>query len=612
MQGTAFANPLGVTVTANNPVEPVAGGVVTYTVNPNSNNASATLSAPTAVIDQAGVAEVGATADSTVGPYTVTASAAGAGSSATFSLTNEIAVSFSGLSSPSITYGTASTTLGGKLYAGKQAPQGESVTIMVNNVSESATVAADGMFSAAFDTAAFGVAGSPYTVSYAYTSDGVYASTSATSTLTVTPAPLTVTAASPSMTYGAAVPALTYTYTGLVNGDSSATFSGSLTTTATSSSAVGTYAIGEGSLAATGNYTIGTFNAGSLTVNPAPLTVTAASPSMTYGGTVPDLTYTYTGLVNGDSAATFTGALSSAVTSSSAAGSYAIGEGTLAATGNYTIGTFNAGTLTVNPAALTVTADAKSLTYGGTVPDLTYTYTGLVNGDSAATFTGGLSTTATSSSGVGSYPISEGSLAATGNYTIGTFNAANLTVNPAALTVTAASPSMTYGASVPGLTYTYTGLVNGDSTATFTGGLSTTATSSSAVGTYAISEGTLAATGNYTIGTFNAGTLTVNPAPLTVTAASPSMTYGGTVPDLTYTYTGLVNGDSSATFTGALSSTVTSTPAAGSYPIGEGTLAATGNYTIGTFNAGTLKVNPAALTVTADAKSMTYGGAVRR
>ena len=44
--------------------------------------------------------------------------------------------------------------------------------------------------------------------------------------------------------------------------------------------------------------------------------------------------------------------------------------------------------------------------------------------------------------------------------------------------------------------------------------------------------GTLAATGNYTIGTFNPGTLTVNPAPLTVTAADESMTYGGTVPAL--------------------------------------------------------------------------------
>ena len=36
---------------------------------------------------------------------------------------------------------------------------------------------------------------------------------------------------------------------------------------------------------------------------------------------------------------------------------------------------------------------------------------------------------------------------------------------------------------------------------------------------------------------------TVNPAPLIVTATGESMTYGGTVPVLTYTYAGLVNGD---------------------------------------------------------------------
>ena len=96
-------------------------------------------------------------------------------------------------------------------------------------------------------------------------------------------APLTVTATNESMTYGSTVPALTYAYTGLVNKDPSATFSGSLATTATSSSNVGGYPITQGTLAATGNYTIGTFNPGTLTVIAAPLTVTATNESMVYG-----------------------------------------------------------------------------------------------------------------------------------------------------------------------------------------------------------------------------------------------------------------------------------------------------------------------------------------
>ena len=181
---------------------------------------------------------------------------------------------------------------------------------------------------------------------------------------------------------------------------------------------------------------------------------------------------------------------------------------------------------TVTPASLIVIATSKSIVYGGTVPALTYTYTGLVNGDSSATFSGSLATTATSSSSVGGYAIAQGNLAATGNYTIGTFNPGTLTVNAAPLTVNATGESMTYGGTVPALTYTYTGLVNGDSSATFNGGLATTATSRSSVSGYPITVGTLVATGNYTIGTFNPGTLTVNAAPLTITANNDSKTYG--------------------------------------------------------------------------------------
>ena len=85
------------------------------------------------------------------------------------------------------------------------------------------------------------------------------------------------------------------------------------------------------------------------------------------------------------------------------------------------------------------------MVYGGAVPVLIYTYAGLVNGDTSATFSGGLATTATSSSSVGGYPITVGTLAATGNYTITYVNPGTLTVNPAALTITANNDSKTYG-----------------------------------------------------------------------------------------------------------------------------------------------------------------------
>ena len=114
--------------------------------------------------------------------------------------------------------------------------------------------------------------------------------------------------------------------------------------------------------------------------------------------------------------------------------------------------------------------------------------------------------------------------------------------------------------------------------------------------------------GNYSISYVN-GTLTVNPAPLTITANNDSKTYGTpkTFSGTAFTATGLVNGD---TITGV---TETSTGAAASATVGTYTIvpsAATGtglsNYTISYVN-GTLTVNPAALTITANNDSKTYG-----
>src|SRR5205823_5613545 len=110
------------------------------------------------------------------------------------------------------------------------------------------------------------------------------------------------------------------------------------------------------------------------------------------------------------------------------------------------------GTLTVTPAALAVTADPKSKVYGAAVPTLTYSASGLVNGDTAAVLTGSLTTTATAGSGVAGYPITQGSLSAGTNYTI-SFTGSTLTVTPAALSVAADNLAKVYGAAVPALTY---------------------------------------------------------------------------------------------------------------------------------------------------------------
>jgi parallel beta-helix repeat protein len=83
---TAFAALLVVTVTPNNPIEPVAGGLVTFT--PPSSGASATISGSPAIIGAAGTASVTATANGFAGSYSVSATARGITTPASFSLSN--------------------------------------------------------------------------------------------------------------------------------------------------------------------------------------------------------------------------------------------------------------------------------------------------------------------------------------------------------------------------------------------------------------------------------------------------------------------------------------------------------------------------------------------
>ena len=134
-------------------------------------------------------------------PYTVTATLAGTAAQATFDLTNLVALTFSGLSNPSITFGTPSTTLTGKLSSGSQAPQGQKLLVSLGSAQQSVTVGSGGTFSATFDTAGLAVTALPYPIAYIYTTDGVYGSASASGALTVTPANPTVNVTDSSGTY---------------------------------------------------------------------------------------------------------------------------------------------------------------------------------------------------------------------------------------------------------------------------------------------------------------------------------------------------------------------------------------------------------------------------
>ncbi len=278
-------------------------------------------------------------------------------------------------------------------------------------------------------------------------------------------------------------------------------------------------------------------------VSPAPLSITASSPAMTYGGAVPAITPTYSGFVNGDTAASLTTApsCSTTATSSSPVGSYpSTCSGAVDA--NYAIN-YTAGSVSIGPAPLSITASSPAMTYGGAVPAITPIYSGLVAGDTAASLPTPptCSTTATSSSPPGSYP-STCSGAVDANYDI-SYNPGSVSVGTTVLTITATSATMAYGGAVPAITALYRGFADGDSPASLTTAptCATAATSSSPPGTYsATCSG--AVDPNYAIG-YVAGTVTVAPATLTVTASSATFTQGGAVPAIAPSYAGFVNGD---------------------------------------------------------------------
>jgi len=170
--------------------------------------------------------------------------------------------------------------------------------------------------------------------------------------------------------------------------------------------------------------------------------------------------------------------------------------------------------LTVSKAPLTLTAISASMTYGASVPTLVGVLSGFVLSDTAASILGqtgtlSLTTTATNTTGIGSYTITaaSGSWAST-NYTIGSYVNGTLVINTASLVIQANNAAKTQGNAMPGLTCSVGGIMNGDNVS---GVATAMANQYSPAGSYSI---TAAAAGsgspyaNYSI-TLISGTLIV-------------------------------------------------------------------------------------------------------
>jgi len=636
----------------------LANKTITFSVNGHTYSAT-TTNGGTAIVSNASLSGY------SVGTYTIMASFeeeslstgyAGSNNSNTLTVTSaQATTSFSNLSAPSITYGTASTTLSGIISSSNGIPSG-SVAITLNDVTQNAAInTTTGAFSSSFPTGSLGVVSSPYAITYNYAaSDKFLGITDNTKNLTVTKANQVITWNTPeAITYGTALSGtqldatalgsatLTYaplsgtipdagTQTLTVNAAETDNYkAGSQSVTLTIKKAPVTLAFGELDFTYDGTLKLATVTAtpnvsglsvngsginadeyeatasltnnnyeatpitGTLKIAKAKATIVVAGYEGVYDAKAHGATGTATG-VNGEDLSSLLnlGATFINVTNSTASWIFAGDKNYNAANGTATIA--------ISARNIKVTADAQSKTYGDADPALTYKFT---DGELAGSdkFAGTLSRVA--GENVGSYAINQGSLTLNDNYNLA-YAGANLTISPAVLTITATDDARAYGEPNPAFKGTFTGAKNGE---TFTVGGSSTATATSPVGTYAIVPSVTGATlANYDVAEHN-GTFTVTKAELTVTTAAKSKVYGVAFTDFTGSIGGIKNSDN---ITATYSSTgAAATAAAGNYPIAaalndpDNKL---GNYTI--INPGaTLTVDKAPLTVTANPASKVYG-----
>ena len=381
---------------------------------------------------------------------------------------------------------------------------------------------------------------------------------------------------------------------------------------------------------------------GTFTISKAPLTLSASNATKTYGDANPAFTTTLSGFLAGQTLATSgvsgAGSASSLATATSNVGTtYAITPtiGTLSAT-NYTVTNFVDGTLSITPKTVTLSATKVYDGLSDLSGDVTIT-TGV--GTETLTYTGASASNvhvATAGKYINAIILADGSNGGVAtNYQLPTLNNANapVTITAATLTptLTNAGVSKVYDGTTNAPsdftpTYSFVGLIAGDTTATL--GYSAAVYNNANVATankitlsglsissITGSNGSLA--GDYVLDSASkelAG-VTITSAPLSVIANNDARFYSQTdaVGYAGASYSGFVNGESVAQLSvGGLAiarSGLTgdgSSDKAGSYTLTPSGVTAS-NYTV-TFQNGTYTIVPAGqLLVKVSNVSQTYG-----
>jgi hypothetical protein len=456
------------------------------------------------------------------------------------------------------------------------------------------------------------------------------------SKLTVNPAALTITTASESKVYGTTETLPTPTETGLISGDNVTLTESSVGAGPTAN--VGVYTInGAASGSDLGDYAV-TYVNGNLTVIPASFSVSIPPQVYIYGQPGPILPITITGPLGTPFQPNFivgaspinAGVYEIPVTFN-APGGIAQPDG-LPGSYNFNYQTVTAyEQITIVSAPLTITANPDSGAYGTTPPSGLngVSYTGFMYGQNSFVLSTlpTVTTTATSVSPVGNYPITASGAVDTASplSTFETSASPNYVISyePGTYAVTPTTPTVSVvdkGGTYNGTTFTATATVNGLSSLEgvtptldyqqYINGAWTNLGTSAPVnaGSYDVTANFAGST-DYAAASSSTVDFNIGQAPLTITANNASVTYGTTPVLDGVSYQGFVDGQTSSVLTTL--PTVTTTATATS-PVGTYSITAAGavdpNYAI-SYEPGTYTVTSAALTltITATNESKVYG-----
>jgi len=555
----------------------------------------------------------------------------------TFTVAGSISTSSGTFTALNTTYGTVSaassvnvtgTSLGTDITATPSSTSNFEVSTDGTTFGNTATISGSGSVSGTIYVRLKATAGANASItgSVTLTSTGANSPVITIPSSSVAKASLTYTADAKSKIYGAAIPTLTGTVSGFANAETigdATTGTLNFTTTATTSSPVGSFAIsGIGLTAANYNFVQASGNATALTVTAKDITGNFTAGNKAYDGnnTASILTRSLTGVLPADVAdVTPTGGTATFNNESVATGKTVTATGiTLTGTkaANYNLTGVATTTANITGLALTGAFTADNKTYDGntTASVLTRTLTGVLPADAAdVNLTGGTATFGTADVGIGKTVTAAGmTLGGTkaANYTLSSVSTttANVTKLDITGTITANNKSYDGTTSAALSARALTGVLAGDvANVTASGGTATFATADAATGKTVTATGiTITGTkaGNYNLTSVSTTTADITKKDITGVFTADNKAYDGTTSAsiLTRSLTGVLAGDvADVSLTGGTATFATAT-------VGTGKTVTSAGMTLGGTKAGNYNLTSVG-TASADITGLTLTGA---